>query len=506
VWLEQARGLTMAPMRQSLLFAVILLVFALAGGDRLADPARAASQALGAGSGAGGALEFPEDSLSDAEHARIAAAVQRNVQALRAGGRIQPERAERVSLSFPLRASTALADPGFHTITNLVDHNAARPGLLTDYYCYGRTYDTPTYNHSGTDIAAWPFAWRKMDDNEVEVIAAAPGVIVYKEDGNADRNCTLSNASWNAVYVRHSDGSTAWYGHLKRNSLTSKPVGAALAVGEYLGVVGSSGSSTGPHLHFELRAANNTVIDPFFDGSPSHNCNPTTTASWWAAQPAFYDSTINKLTTGYGMPIFNACPTPETHNVWDDFALEPSGTTVYFTIYYRDLLFGQVTHYRLYAPDGALYDRWSRTASAAGAQYWWSVDYRFAGSAMPGTWRLNVTYQGASHDTHFNLGDPIAISVQAPLGGTRWPAGAAREVRWTDNIGGNVRIELWREGVHAGIVDRSTASDGLTGFTMPRLSCGSYTLRVINEANPALFGESGAFDVTGCVYLPAVVH
>lgn len=501
-----ACGLTMAPMRQSLLFVVTLFVCLLAGNDLRIAPARAASTRVGAGPGAGGAVAFPDDGLSDAEQSRIAALVQRSVQALRASGRIEPARAERVSLGFPLRAATALADPGFHTISNHVDHDAARPGFLSDFYCYGRTYDTPTYNHSGTDFAMWPFAWRKMDEDAVEVVAAAPGVIIYKEDGHADRSCTLSNATWNAVYVRHGDGSTAWYGHLKRNSLTSKPVGAAVAAGEYLGVVGSSGSSTGPHLHFELRDANNAIIDPFFDGSPSHNCNPTTTASWWTVQPAFYDSAINKVATGYGMPIFNACPTPETHNVWDDFTLEPSGTTVYLTIYYRDLLLGQVTQYSLYAPDGTLYDAWSRTASAAGVQYWWSIDYHFPGSVMTGTWRMRATYQGVGHDAYFNLGDPIAITVQAPLGGTTWPAGIAREVHWTDNLGGNVRIELWRGGVYAGMVERSTASDGLTGFTMPRLPCGSYTLRVIDEANPAIYGESGAFDVTGCVYLPTVAR
>ena len=47
----------------------------------------------------------------------------------------------------------------------------------------------------------------------------------------------------------------AWYGHLKRGSVTPKVVGAPVAAGEYLGTGGRFGNSTGPHLHFELDAA-----------------------------------------------------------------------------------------------------------------------------------------------------------------------------------------------------------------------------------------------------------
>ena len=152
------------------------------------------------------------------------------------------------------------------SISNYVDHNSAYPNQLQDYNCGTKTYDTSSgYNHQGIDIFTWPFTWKMVDDNSVEIIAAAPGQIIAKGDGQFDRSCGFNNNPWNAVYVRHGDGSVAWYGHMKNGSLTTKNVGDFVNLGEYLGIVGSSGNSTGPHLHFEVYQ-NDTytnLIDPY---------------------------------------------------------------------------------------------------------------------------------------------------------------------------------------------------------------------------------------------------
>ena len=50
-----------------------------------------------------------------------------------------------------------------------------------------------------------------MDNNQVEVISGAAGVITYKNAGQNDRSCAMNGNIWNAVYVRHADGSIAWY-------------------------------------------------------------------------------------------------------------------------------------------------------------------------------------------------------------------------------------------------------------------------------------------------------
>ena len=59
-----------------------------------------------------------------------------------------------------------------------------------------------------------------------------------------------------AVYLDHTDGSQTRYGHLSRIAV---PEGSTVRQGDVIGRVGSSGASTGPHLHFELREGGRTV-------------------------------------------------------------------------------------------------------------------------------------------------------------------------------------------------------------------------------------------------------
>jgi murein DD-endopeptidase MepM/ murein hydrolase activator NlpD len=60
------------------------------------------------------------------------------------------------------------------------------------------------------------------------------------------------------VVIQHRLGYTTWYAHL--SSVTSW-VGEQVSGGTRIGYVGSTGHSTGPHLHFEVRLWNNP-IDP----------------------------------------------------------------------------------------------------------------------------------------------------------------------------------------------------------------------------------------------------
>jgi len=72
-------------------------------------------------------------------------------------------------------------------------------------------------------------------------------------------------AGWNSggygnlVVVRHRLGYTTWYAHMSQIAVSA---GQSVTGGTTLGYVGSTGHSTGPHLHFELRR-NAVPIDPF---------------------------------------------------------------------------------------------------------------------------------------------------------------------------------------------------------------------------------------------------
>jgi len=148
-------------------------------------------------------------------------------------------------------------------VMNYVDHD---PGAgVLDFQCGQRTYNT----HGGLDLALTSF--HAMDQG-TPVYAAEGGTVLLADDHHFDRNMstpyvgTLKDV--NMVHIRHADGTTLWYAHLRRNSV-SVAVGETVARGQVLGMIGSSGWSPMPHLHFEMRAGaslQSAVIDPY--GTP----------------------------------------------------------------------------------------------------------------------------------------------------------------------------------------------------------------------------------------------
>jgi murein DD-endopeptidase MepM/ murein hydrolase activator NlpD len=79
----------------------------------------------------------------------------------------------------------------------------------------------------------------------------------------ATANGTVSFAGWQNGYgqlvvVDHGDGLTTRYGHLSQIDAT---VGQAITRGTVIGLTGSTGRSTGPHLHYEVRI-NDKPVDP----------------------------------------------------------------------------------------------------------------------------------------------------------------------------------------------------------------------------------------------------
>lgn len=176
--------------------------------------------------------------------------------------------------------------------------NSGNGGGLEDYACGDNTYD----GHRGTDIGIGGFP--VMDDGSRVVVAAAAGTVVTAVDGCFDRctsgSCNCGDGFGNFVRIDHPDGKRTYYAHLKNGSVQVND-GDQVECGTPLGRVGSSGFSTGPHLHFEVRHDNNVSDDPF-----SGECGGPT--SYWAAQQGYNELPDDVCEGGAPPPP----PPPET--------------------------------------------------------------------------------------------------------------------------------------------------------------------------------------------------
>lgn len=129
--------------------------------------------------------------------------------------------------------------------------------------CPGHTYLTSTFdewrgvnNHGALDIA----------DGSVygaQVVACWDGVVFSTytsctHDYGKFSSCGCGGGYGNYVMIDHGDGKMSIYGHL--SGVTVEP-GQSVVAGQLIGYVGSTGYSTGPHLHFELRY-NGVRYDP----------------------------------------------------------------------------------------------------------------------------------------------------------------------------------------------------------------------------------------------------
>ena len=88
-------------------------------------------------------------------------------------------------------------------------------------------------------------------------IAAPKGTSVYTTaEGKVIRAGFQAGGYGNFIEVKHPNGLSSVYGHLSRIDVHT---GQQVASGERIGLVGSTGYSTGPHLHFEVRRSGGQV-------------------------------------------------------------------------------------------------------------------------------------------------------------------------------------------------------------------------------------------------------
>ena len=112
-------------------------------------------------------------------------------------------------------------------------------GILTDGFG-GRSdpFTGEPGNHAAIDISS---------ANGQPVRSPADGIVVKAE---------WANGYGNVIYISHGYGYSTRYGHL--STFAARP-GQRVKRGDIIGHVGSTGRSTGPHLHYEVRVNNNPV-------------------------------------------------------------------------------------------------------------------------------------------------------------------------------------------------------------------------------------------------------
>lgn len=108
--------------------------------------------------------------------------------------------------------------------------------------------DREVYNHGGIDIAGAGIMG-------TPVVAAADGTVIATNSScthnwGKSYSCGCGGGYGNYVMISHAGGKMTVYGHL--TSLTVS-TGQTVSRGQVIGYVGSTGNSTGPHLHYECR-------------------------------------------------------------------------------------------------------------------------------------------------------------------------------------------------------------------------------------------------------------
>ena len=134
--------------------------------------------------------------------------------------------------SKPSGSGTLTVWPSYCTYITSVQGNRVHP--ITGQYG----------THGGTDIGA---------SYGSAIYAAGSGTVV-----TAYNNSAYNGGYGNYAMINHGNGIQTLYAHM---SVCSVTVGQAVSAGQTIGYVGSTGRSTGPHLHFEVRV-NGSRVDP----------------------------------------------------------------------------------------------------------------------------------------------------------------------------------------------------------------------------------------------------
>ncbi|WP_269453061.1 M23 family metallopeptidase [Yinghuangia sp. ASG 101] len=182
---------------------------------------------------------------AEAEAARAAAAAQAAAQAAAAKtaadqAAAQAAAAEAAGAEAAQKAAADREAAQKAAASAVSEAGYVRPVPGTPHGSYGRSGSHWSHGHTGEDFTA---------ASGTPVRAVAAGTVVKTGWGGAYGN---------EVVIKHADGKYTQYGHLSKFSTKA---GAKVRAGQQIALSGSTGNSTGPHLHFEVRTGPNYGSD-----------------------------------------------------------------------------------------------------------------------------------------------------------------------------------------------------------------------------------------------------
>jgi len=301
----------------------------------------------------------------------------------------------------------------------LADHDPSTGGAQ-DFMCGNQFVYS---GHRGSDITAMNF---KDMDQGIAVLAAADGVVTFARSDQFDRNYWppyIGNP--NGVVIRHADGSNTQYWHMRKNSVAVN-VGESVLAGQKIGMIGSSGATPIPHLHFEVWDNSSGSLqnrDPF-----SGPCNNVT--SLWKENfeyPGFrhlkiLDADVFTKTNLQGF---------ESNNYFGEVALKdrPFRPLVYsaqqqklgFWVLLQGLL-GTQYEIEIFKPDSSSFSNLTNFVSTSRGIQWHVFYWDFSSqitSENYGWWRAVISYQGnVLKEVNFEVGESARFKPRFfPLSG-----------------------------------------------------------------------------------------
>lgn len=123
----------------------------------------------------------------------------------------------------------------------IIDHPLGAGGYISEYFG-----NVPGRWHGGMDFTCGGALGQRLG-------AVGDGVVIYVNSTNS-----WGDGWGHYVIIDHGDGLTTLYAHMDRVAVS---VGQTVAAGEYIGTIGMTGSTYGPHCHLEVRH-NGDRVDP----------------------------------------------------------------------------------------------------------------------------------------------------------------------------------------------------------------------------------------------------